>query len=130
MEQYRSAVSDALGRMIPDQGSLRVFLDDDLEDRRAPDGWIHLITAREVCFLLTSGRVVALSLDSDLSDDVRFGQGKEVVDFLCENIALFPEEGLTIHSANPAARQQMARALKKAGLNEEIRSGKPYFNWP
>jgi len=74
--QYRSAVTDALGRVIPDDGELRVWLDDDLADRAAPDGWIHLISAREVAFLLLTGRVVELSLDHDLAgaeDDVYDG---------------------------------------------------------
>ena len=74
--QYRSAVTDALGRVIPDEGELRVWLDDDLVDRAAPEGWIHLISAREVAFLLLTGRVVELSLDHDLAgaeDDVYDG---------------------------------------------------------
>jgi len=58
VEQYRSAVTDALGRVIPDEGELRVWLDDDVRNRTAPEGWLHLITAREVCFLLLTGRVV------------------------------------------------------------------------
>src|SRR5438874_494847 len=61
--QYRSTVQDALGRPIPDEGELKVWLDDDVEDRAAPEGWTHLVTAREVCFLLLTGRVVELSLD-------------------------------------------------------------------
>lgn len=127
MEQYRSSVTDALGQMIPDQGPLRIFLDDDTVDRRAPDGWLHLVTAREVCFLLASGRVVALSLDNDLSDDIRFGQGKQVVDFLAEHPNLFPREGLTIHSANPAAREQMSIQLSRLGARQDTSAGKPCF---
>ena len=47
-----STLKDALGRPIPDEGPLRVWLDDDLEDRRAPEGWIHLISAREAAWVL------------------------------------------------------------------------------
>ena len=62
-----STLKDALGRAIPDEGPLRVWLDDDLEDRRAPEGWVHLISAREAAWALLTGRVVELSLDHDLS---------------------------------------------------------------
>ena len=55
---YRSALNDALGKPIPFEGDLRVWLDDDLEDRRAPTGWIQLRTAREACLLLLHGRLV------------------------------------------------------------------------
>lgn len=130
MEQYRSTIQDALGRVIPDNGSLRVWLDDDTVDRAAPEGWIHLISAREVCFLLPSGRVSELSLDSDLSDDVRFGQGKQVVDFLIEtNFNYWPEDGLSVHSANPAAREQMRLALSRyPEIEEQVIAGQPRFS--
>src|SRR3954471_246432 len=99
---YRTAVSDALGRPIPDDTEIRVWLDDLLDDREAPEGWVHLVTAREVCFLLLTGRVMELSLDHDLSDDQRFGKGSQVVDFLeeQENVhrrSLWPREGITVH---------------------------------
>jgi hypothetical protein len=116
--QYRSAVYDALGRVIPDDGELRVWLDDDLEDRAAPEGWLHLITAREVCFLLLTGRIVELSLDNDLSDDQRYGKGTQVVDFLDDQFGagdgrfLWPRDGLSVHSANPEARDTMVRAIR------------------
>jgi len=135
MDQYRSPINDALGRMIPDQGPLRLWLDDDTTDRAAPEGWVHLISAREVCFLLQSGRVTEISLDSDLSDDLRFGQGKQVVDFIvANNFAHWPEEGLSIHSANPSAREQMRTALLLNGsrlgeIEETIVAGQPKFTF-
>ncbi len=82
--QYRSAITDALGRVIPDRGELRVWLDDNLEDRSAPEGWIHCVTAREVCFLMLTGRIVELSLDNDLDGDVRHGLGHQVIDLIVE----------------------------------------------
>src|SRR5207248_4177061 len=90
------------------------------EDRRAPEGWVHLISAREVCFLLLTGRVVALSLDHDLSDDRRFGTGSQVIDFLDEQHGvhgrwLWPKEGIRIHSANAAGRDRMVQAIVTAG---------------
>lgn len=72
---YRSALRDAQGNPIPLEGELRLWLDDDLVDRRAPEGWAHLRTAREVCLALLTGRVVEMSLDSDLNGDQEFGRG-------------------------------------------------------
>jgi hypothetical protein len=116
MPQYRSAVTDALGRTIPDDGPLRVWLDDDTDDRAAPEGWVHLVTVREVCFLLLTERVVELSLDHDLGDDHRFGRGSHVIDFLDEQQgvagrSLWPRDGVTLHTANSGGRDQMERAI-------------------
>jgi hypothetical protein len=113
----RPAITDALGRPIPLEGELHVWLDDDLEDRQADPEFIHLISAREVCFLLLTGRVVELSLDHDLSDDTRFGKGIEVIDFLDEQHGvagrdLWPRGGITLHTANPGGREAMARAIE------------------
>jgi hypothetical protein len=123
---YRSALRDALDRPIPDEGPLRVWLDDDVEDRAAPEGWIHVITAREACFLLTARRVAALSLDHDIGahgeggDDPRFGNGHQVIDFLDEQAGvhgrhLWPSELIQLHTANPGQRDSMAQALLSAG---------------
>ncbi len=81
----RAILVDALGRPIPLEGDLKVWLDDDLVDRRAPEGWVHLTNVREVCLAILSGRVVELSLDNDLSDDKKYGQGSQVVTFLEDN---------------------------------------------
>jgi len=156
---YRSALKDALGQPIPLQGDLRVWLDDDLVDRRAPEGWVHVRTAREACLLLLGGRVVELSLDNDLGDsyqrnidgsidedeynsclpgDVEFGLGHQVVDFLeemhgVEDQPLWPAAGISIHSANPEARDAMCRAIENlpnlfAVEVEDITSGgQPHF---
>lgn len=124
-------MKDALGqRFYPDE-ELRVFLDDDLVDRRAPAGWIHLRTAREVMLLLLTGNVIALSLDNDLHGDDEFGQGYQVLDFLEEEWRagrdLWPREGVRVHSANPAARERMRLAAQNMGRQEKIVSGQPHF---
>lgn len=119
---YRSAITDALGRPIPGEGPLRVWLDDDVVDRAAPEGWVHVVTAREACFLLATGRVAELSLDHDIGalegggDDPRFGNGHQVVDYLDEQAGvhgrhLWPTELLQLHTANSAQRDSMAQAL-------------------
>lgn len=110
-------LKDALGLPIPD-GPVKVWLDDDLHDRQAPEGWVHLRTVREVCFILLTGRVVELSLDNDLNGDEEFGMGFQVADFLLDELGgnsnnLYPET-VTVHSANPSARDRMVSSLMSA----------------
>ena len=106
--------------------ALRVWLDDDLVDRAAPEGWIHVVTAWEAIELLDTGRVVELSLDHDLGDDDRNGTGSTVVDWIAEQRGvhgrdLWPRDGITLHTANPAGRERMARAIRhEAGRLHEV----------
>jgi hypothetical protein len=104
----------------PGDDGIRLWLDDDLVDRAAPEGWLHVMTAREANNTLAEGRVIALSLDHDLGDDERCGRGIDVVDYLAEQQEvhgrlLWPREGITLHTANPAGRDQMARAIHRYG---------------
>jgi gamma-glutamylcyclotransferase (GGCT)/AIG2-like uncharacterized protein YtfP len=97
---------------------LRVWLDDDLEDRAAPEGWIHVTTAREAIGMLDTERVVELSLDHDLGDDERYGRGTDVVDFLAEQQEvhgrlLWPRDGIRIHSGNPYGRDAIRRTIRR-----------------
>lgn len=129
---YKSAIKDLLGRPIPHEGELRVWLDDDPVDRKAPEGWIHLRSAREVCFLLLTGRVVELSLDNDLNNDENddeFGSGFQVLDFLEEqhfsaNNPRWPRDGVAIHSANTNAVERMVRTIeavcRRDGITYEV----------
>ena len=96
---------------------LRVWLDDDMVDRRAPDGWVHVTTAAQAIALIDSGLVAELSLDHDLGGDEIFGRGVDVIDFICEQQVthgrdLWPHS-LRLHTANPYARETMARAIKR-----------------
>jgi hypothetical protein len=105
------------GDPLPD-GELRVWLDDDLVDRAAPTGWVHVTNVASACELLTTGRVVELSLDHDLGDDDEHGRGIDVVDFLSEQQfahgrSLWPRDGVALHTANPEGREQMARGIER-----------------
>lgn len=137
---YRSALTDALGHVIPQTAKLRVWLDDDTEDRRAPDGWVHLVTAREACLLLLTGRVAELSLDNDLDGDVRNGRGHQVVDFIVEQAGLdgrdlWPPDGITLHTANSTERDAMERTIttqasKRWNVTKSYRPGaQPHFDF-
>jgi hypothetical protein len=96
---------------------LRVWLDDDLLDRKAPDGWVQVTTAWEAIKLLDTGNVVEMSLDHDLGDDAAYGHGIDVVNWLGEqqevhNRPLWPEEGVILHTANAYGRHAMAKAIR------------------
>jgi hypothetical protein len=114
---YRTVFRDAEGRPFPRSGEIRAFLDDDNQTRVAPEGWTHLRTVREVCMLILQERVVEISLDNDLDGDVACGRGYQVIEFLeelhgIEDRPLWPRDGITLHTANPDARDSMRRALE------------------
>jgi hypothetical protein len=124
---------------VPD-GELRVWLDDLLDDRAAPPGWIHVTTAPAAIALIDRGQVVELSLDHDLGDDEIAGKGVYVVDHIAEQQVvagrdLWPRDGITIHSANPAGRDQMGRTIERyAGELHVVKrtmsaTGKPRFTF-
>jgi len=121
-------------------GELRVWLDDLLDDRGAPPGWVHVTTAHAAIALLDGGDVVELSLDHDLGDDDVAGKGVDVVDHIAEQqmVAgrdLWPRDGITIHSANPAGRDQMARTIQRYASDLHVvkrtvsATGKPRFTF-
>jgi len=131
------------GRLELRQGpitDLRVWLDDDLEDRAAPKGWIHVTTAWDAIGLLRTERVVELSLDHDLGDDEANGRGVDVVDFIAEQQevhgrVLWPRDGITIHSGNPYGRDSMRRTIRRYApryrrVSESLSpGGKPVFRF-
>lgn len=121
-------------------GELRVWLDDLLDDRAAPRGWVHVTTAPAAIALLDSGRVVELSLDHDLGEDELAGKGIHVVDHIAERQVvdgqdLWPRDGITLHTANAAGRDQMARAIERyAGQLHKVHrtptaAGQPRFEF-
>lgn len=131
------------GRLELKQGpanELRVWLDDDLEDRAAPEGWVHVTTAWQAIELLDSGRVVELSLDHDLGDDRENGRGTDVVDYIVGEQevharVLWPRDGITIHSGNAYGRDSMRRTIRRYGsrhrrVSESLsRNGQPVFHF-
>jgi hypothetical protein len=127
------------GDVVPG-GELRVWLDDLLDDRAAPEGWIHVTTTPAAIALLQTGRVIEMSLDHDLGDDDAAGKGVHVVDHIAEQQItagrdLWPRDGITIHSANPAGVSQMTRGIEHYASQLHrahrtvTRSGKPRFQF-
>ncbi|HEY1775942.1 MAG TPA: cyclic-phosphate processing receiver domain-containing protein [Solirubrobacteraceae bacterium] len=94
-----------------------VWLDDDLVDRAAPEGWLHVQTAQAAIDLLRTRVVLELSLDHDLGDDEVAGTGYQVCLFLAEQSEngtdLWPRETLAIHSANFSASPRMAGVIDR-----------------
>ena len=135
----RAGREDDAVTKIPDE-ELRVWLDDDLVDRKPPAGWVHATTAWETIELLGAGRVVELSLDHDLGDDERFGRGIDVIDFVAEQQEihgrpLWPRDGIHLHTANPVGRETMARSIRNycergdISFEETSPGGQPFFRF-
>ena len=88
---------------------MNLYLDD---LRPAPEGWVRVFWPDEAIALLKTGDVTHVSLDHDLGDDQR-GTGYDVLLWIEEAVAVngFKAPEITVHSANPSARQRMAAAI-------------------
>ena len=89
---------------------LKVWLDD---ERPAPAGWLHVLTASDAITTLGTGRVSDLSLDCDLGFSC--GTGYEVLVWLEKKVATsdFTLPNLLVHATNPVGRKRMLAAIKK-----------------
>jgi hypothetical protein len=103
---------------------MKVYLDD---ERIAPDGWVRVKWPDEVIKLLENGKsdVTHLSLDHDLGDDQR-GTGYDVLLWIELAVVLhhFVPPEITIHTANPAARQRMLAAVDSIRNIVELQQSK------
>jgi hypothetical protein len=97
--------------------AIKVFLDDDLEWRPTPEGWVRTTTAHETISLLETGNVVSLSLDHDLGDDEKFGTGYTVVYWLAEQSEAYSRNlwpaHIDLHTANSVGGTSMAAVIKR-----------------
>lgn len=91
--------------------TLRLWVDD---EREAPEGWRWAKTSAIAITILTNSRngaadhltpLLEVSLDHDLGGD---DTGMKVLDWMIEQ-GVWPKV-LTIHTANPPARERMLRA--------------------
>ena len=92
---------------------MRVYLDD---ERPTPKGWIRVYWPHQAIALLKTGDVEEISLDHDLGDDAR-GTGYDVILWIEEAAALrgFKPPKITVHSANPSARDKMFAGIAAIG---------------
>ena len=113
MGRGQSTIAAALSS----KATIKVYLDDDLEWRPTPEGWVRTTTAQETIALLEEGNVAALSLDHDLGDDELFGTGYTVVYWLAEQSEansrnLWPAH-IDLHTANTVGGEAMAATIKR-----------------
>lgn len=103
---------------------MKVYLDD---FRPTPEGWIGARWPGDVISLLKTGRVTEISLDHDLGDD-NIGTGYHVLLWIEKEIVEndFSPPEITIHTANPSAREKMERA-KRTILELENKRRTGYF---
>lgn len=88
---------------------MKIYLDD---EREAPEGYTRMYNAEQVIAGLQYLNVEVLSLDHDLGENVPTGY--TVLLWLEEKVfndPTFPIPEITIHSANPAGRANMMRAI-------------------
>ena len=90
---------------------MRVYLDD---LRPAPEGWVRVFWPEEAIALLKTGQVTEISLDHDLGSE-QCGTGYDVLLWIEEAVVVngfsFKPPAISVHSANPVARQRMAAAI-------------------
>ena len=99
----------------------RLFCDD---IRPAPDGWHLARTVTEAVRVLSGGDVEEVSLDHDISHDIRLGSVHRP--FPCEEtfepVARYiaatqcPDLKITIHTANPAGAMRLRGILEDYGF--------------
>lgn len=93
---------------------MRIWLDD---ERRAPDGWLHVKTAPECMSAIAEnmGIVEAISLDHDLGPN-EAGTGYHVCLWLEEqcftNTNFILPSCMMVHSQNPVGAAKMKAVLK------------------
>lgn len=91
---------------------MKIYLDDDAENRKTPEGYVRCFWPQEVIELLKNNRVELVSLDHDLGDD-SIGTGNTVVLWIEEQVYHngFVPPKLIIHSANPVGRSKMQAGI-------------------
>ena len=93
---------------------MRVWLDD---KRPMPKGFSkHVKTAWEAIEILQTKRVTFISLDHDLGDRLKVGEGNDVAKWIEDNAhsGSLLRLGWAIHSQNPVGEKNMIAALRNA----------------
>lgn len=86
--------------------------------REPPPGWVVARSVNEAISFLLTGLVVEASLDHDMGWDEfseeEYPNGLSLVKWMVDNV-FWPPNGVHIHSANPAGRENMLAWIKKFG---------------
>jgi hypothetical protein len=99
-----------------------------LDDRRdPPSGWVKVMCAKNAIKFLERDKdssITHISLDHDLGDEKKTGTGYDVLLWIEEQVAIsdYNPPEISIHTANPAARQKMELALKKINQFKDIKN--------
>ena len=92
---------------------MKIWLDD---ERPVPnDTWTLCMSSGEAMHWLRTGCVKEISLDHDLGDETKVGNGYMVISYIEEQMVLNPyfkvPKVIKIHTANPVARKRMQQCL-------------------
>jgi hypothetical protein len=97
---------------------MKVYLDDlrplDVA-HSADDGWIKVMSVKEVITLLQTGMVTHLSLDNDLGDQDPHNEGYQALNWIEEQVYIGdfnPPEFIEVHSANSVRAIQMEKTIE------------------
>lgn len=99
---------------------IRLWLDDIRDPVSAGHyGWTWVKTADEAIAILSTGRVIEASLDHDLDVQATLGNTpteKTGYDVVCwmEEHNVWPINGVSVHSQNPAGAARMRQAINRA----------------
>jgi hypothetical protein len=96
---------------------MKVYLDDakplDTE-HSADDGWVRVMSVKEVITLLQTGMVTDLSLDNDLGDQDPFNEGWRILEWIQRHIedGFIPPKIIKVHTSNVVRRPQMEAMIE------------------
>jgi len=89
-----------------------LWLDDDEEERPAPEGYLWAKTVAEAQEIMLHQEIGRISLDHDLGDPE--AEGRHLVLWMCEH-DIWPTEGVDIHSGNVVGVQNMSALIERYG---------------
>ena len=97
---------------------IKVWLDD---ERKAPEGWVHVFSSKEAINLLNQCIVEEISLDNDLGLETE--EGYDVVkhlEYLVFHNPNYKIPIIHIHTANPVAREKMMAGIKNIKKYQQL----------
>ena len=103
------SIKTLFGKTKPEEPKeFKIYLDD---ERQTPAGWFRVYNYTQCVSLLETTKPTHLSLDHDLGEEK---SGNDIVNWIEAKVFLdsnYQPPIMTIHSANPAGRQNMQRGI-------------------